>query len=609
MTSTASVFAFLVRRTLAGVARRRLARLREPRYLLGAIVGTLYMYFWLGRAILRNVSNPHVLGPRLQASPEALALLLSLAAAALAVNTALFWVFHAGRPVLHVSEADVQFLAPAPLPRQALLQLSLLRTTLAIGASALIIALALGRNFVPQLWQAFVAAFVVLSTMQLHALGLAFWNARQREAPPATRRRMRLATVAVAAVGLAALTWVGIGIYRAMRIIVSIPDAPSAFRALPDGLAAWASGFVPVVLLAPFRALLAPALAPDTRHFLVSLPAALVVLAAHYAWVLRTNARFEEAALEGARRRAARAEKRQSGRLQGLPSEAQRAVVPFALPPQGRPEMAVLWKNLMSRRRSRLRSAAVWWAASTGLVFVASAVFGMAYGTAAGPVLLLLGLVCVVVSGVVSLALPMASRNDFREDLEKAAVLSTWPLSPTRLALAELAAPFVSTVTVAGIILSVGVAAIAGGRVALGWHGLPGGVAAGPVPVQWIAPGLFALVFPLPALAAAVLVVQNAAVLTFPGWFPPGGQRRGIEATGTRLIAFAGTMLLLMIASIPGVLAGSLVAVLAWRILGPWSLVPAMAAASLPVWIEAAAGVALLGRLFARFDVSAESWT
>jgi hypothetical protein len=34
-----------------------------------------------------------------------------------------------------------------------------------------------------------------------------------------------------------------------------------------------------------------------------------------------------------------------------------------------------------------------------------------------------------------------------------------------------------------------------------------------------------------------------------------------------------------------------------------------MAAASLPVWIEAAAGVALLGRLFARFDVSAESWT
>ena len=37
MTSTASTFAFLLRRTLAGAARRRLARLREPRYLLGGI--------------------------------------------------------------------------------------------------------------------------------------------------------------------------------------------------------------------------------------------------------------------------------------------------------------------------------------------------------------------------------------------------------------------------------------------------------------------------------------------------------------------------------------------------------------------------------------------
>jgi ABC-2 type transport system permease protein len=608
MTSTASVFAFLVRRTLVGAARRRLARLREPRYLLGGIVGALYLYFWLGRAILRNVANPHVPGPRLQVSPEALALLLSLAAAAVAVNAALLWVFHSGRPVLQVSEADVQFLAPAPLPRQALLHLSLLRATLAIGFGALVMA-AFGRGFFPNFWQAAVAAFVVLSTMHLHGLGLAFWKARQAEAPPATRGLMRLATAAVAAVGLAALTWVGVGIVRAIRIVASVPDAPSALRALPDGLAPWASGFIPVVLLAPFRALLAPAFAADTRHFLVSLPAALVVLAAHYAWVLRTNARFEEAALEGARRRAARAEKRRSGRLHGLPSDAQRAVVPFALPSQGMPEVALLWKNLMSHRRSRLRSAAVWWAVPTGLVFMSSAAMGIANATVAQPVLLILGFVCAVAAGVVSLAMPLGSRNDFREDLEKAAVLRAWPLSPTRLALAELAAPFVTTVTVAGIILSVGLAALAGERVSVAWHGLARGVAAGPVPARWIAPGLLALAFLLPALAAAVLVVQNAAVLAFPAWFPPGGQRRGIEATGARLIAFTGTTLLLAIAFIPAVLSGALVAVLGWSILGPWSLVPAMAAASLPVWIEAAVGVTVLGRLFARFDISAESWT
>src|SRR5512143_1961358 len=177
MTSTVSVFAFLLRRTLAGAVRRRLARLREPRYLVGGIVGALYLYFWLGRGMLRNVSHPHGFGSRVPLSPEALALFLSLAAAVLAINAGLVWVFHTGRPVLHVSEADVQFLAPAPLPRQALLHLSLVRTTAAIGFGAVVVAV-FGRSFVPHPWQAFVAAFVVLSTMQLHGLGLDFWKAR-----------------------------------------------------------------------------------------------------------------------------------------------------------------------------------------------------------------------------------------------------------------------------------------------------------------------------------------------------------------------------------------------------------------------------------------------
>ena len=77
---------------------------------------------------------------------------------------------------------------------------------------------------------------------------------------------------------------------------------------------------------------------------------------------------------------------------------------------------------------------------------------------------------------------------------------------------------------------------------------------------------------------------------------------------GTRLIAFFGTMVLLLFALIPAALAAALVGFLVWSILGPWSLVPAAAAASLPVWLEVAGGVALLARLFARFDVSTESW-
>ena len=123
-------------------------------------------------------------------------------------------------------------------------------------------------------------------------------------------------------------------------------------------------------------------------------------------------------------------------------------------------------------------------------------------------------------------------------------------------------------------------------------------------------PAVVGLAFLLPALSAAVLVTQNAAVLAFPAWFPPGGRKAaGLEAMGTRLIGFAATMLLLAVALIPAALSASLAAWLGWRLLGPWSLVLASVAGSLPVWAEVAAGVALLGRLFARFDVSSESWS
>ena len=117
MTSTASVFAFLLWRTIVGATRRRLARLREPRYLAGGLVGGLYLYFWFIGPLLHGGLRHRWSGPAFQLSPELAMLLQVLAAAALALNASLLWLFHGGTPALHVTEAEVQFLAPAPLPR------------------------------------------------------------------------------------------------------------------------------------------------------------------------------------------------------------------------------------------------------------------------------------------------------------------------------------------------------------------------------------------------------------------------------------------------------------------------------------------------------------
>lgn len=618
MTSTARLFAFLISRTIAGATRRRLSRLREPRYLLGGIVGALYLYFWFIGPLLHGGLGRHGPAAAFRLSPEATLFLQVLAAAVLALNASLFWVVYTGTPVLHVTEAEVQFLAPAPLPRHALLHFSLIRTELALTFAALVVAWAVGRAFVPHLWQAVVAAFLLLSTMQLHALGLAFWKGRQSEAPPATRRLMHAATAAAALLGLGVLAWLVALARAALAILLARPDNVADFsdfavgaRAVLPGLAPWTVGFVPQVLLAPFRATLAPALAPDSFAFLKALPAAIVVLAAHYAWVVRTNVRYEEAALEGARRSAERLERRHAGRHQGLPSEARRVTVPFSLHSEGRPELAVLWKNLISRGRWRLGRAATVWAGVTLFILVTSFAAAGAYPKVATPVLLVLGITSTGLAVGLALAVPMSYRNDFREDLERAAVLRTWPLSPIRLAAAELAAPLTIAVATAWVLLGIGAAAMAGGRMAFAWQGAQWSpIAAGPVPIGWAAPILIALAVLLPALSAAALVVQNSAVLAFPGWFPPGGQRSaGFEHMGTRLIGFAATMLLLTFALTPAALVTALAAWLSWSLLGSWSLVPASVLGSVPVWLGVAAGLTVLGRLFTRFDVSSESWS
>jgi hypothetical protein len=618
MTSTASVFAFLLWRTIVGATRRRLARLREPRYLAGGLVGGLYLYFWFIGPLLHGGLRHRGSGPAFQLSPELAMLLQVLAAAALALNASLLWLFHGGTPALHVTEAEVQFLAPAPLPRRALLHFSLIRTELALLFSAFVVAWVMGRAFVPHFWQAVVAAFLVFSTLQLHVVGHTFWQARWSEAQPATRHLMHAATAAAALLGLSVLAWLVAMVRAAVAILLVRPgEAPVtnfadfSLRAQAlHGLHPWTVGFVPQVLLAPFRAVLAPALAADSLAFVKALPAALAILAAHYVWVVRANVRYEEAALEGARRAAARLGRRRGGRLRGLPSEARRLNVPFPLPSGGRPELAVFWKNLISRGRVRLSRAAALWVGAMLFVLAASGACAVAYPGVAMPVLLVIGIASAGPALGVTLALPMSYRNDFREDLENAAVLRAWPLSPSRLAAAELAAPLVRSIGAAWALVSFGVVGIAGGRLALAWNGTPWTEGnAGPVPTHWIAPALFALAILMPALAAAILVVQNAAVLAFPAWFPPGGQRPGFEATGTRLISFAATLLLVLFALTPAALVASLAAWLTWRLLGPWSLVPAAAIGSVPVWVGVAAGVALLGRLFARFDVSAESWS
>ena len=55
--SAFGIFTFLMRRTTAYMLQRRLKRLREPRYVIGVIMGAAYFYFAFFRSAMRGSSG------------------------------------------------------------------------------------------------------------------------------------------------------------------------------------------------------------------------------------------------------------------------------------------------------------------------------------------------------------------------------------------------------------------------------------------------------------------------------------------------------------------------------------------------------------------------
>jgi ABC-2 type transport system permease protein len=605
-----SVFLFLLERGIVNGARRQLGRLRQPRYLAGTIVGALYFYFYFFRFLLGGGPWRRMPAGGMAVPEAALSLLLLLASLALAIFAALSWFFRSPAPRLPLTEADVQFLMPAPLPGRSVVHFALLRSQLPLLFSAFITGLVFSRGLSASGGQRVVAYWLLLSTLHFHGLGLAFSKASLRERAGTVARVVDRGLVVVAALTAVALVLWAVDGVRLVVAAVGTGRFPGS-SALAPVLSGWTAGWVPRLLLAPFRAVLAPVFAPDPVRFRDALPPALAILVAHYFWVARVTRRYEEAALEGARRRSERAAWLRKGRIGSLPAESRRRIVPFRLAPLGRPELAVLWKNLLGQRRSELRTTvkgiALLWAV---LVVVAAAVASGTAGVAVMP--MAMGFASLSVP--LALMLPFALRNDFRTDLEHASILRGWPLVPSQLVVAELLAPFVVAVLWLWGLLGVVAALLAGLRISV-----VGGYAA-PLVGQAFAttafgvsvwdlaiPGLLGLALFLPSLVAVVLVVQNAAVLALPAWFPPGARRaRGFEATGTRLIGFFGTLLILAFALLPAVLVGGAVGLVGWPWLEAWACVPAGLVAALPLWAEAAAAVPLLGRLFASFDVAVE---
>jgi hypothetical protein len=557
----------------------RVKRLKQPKYLIGALVGGFYFYGYFYRCLFHGFGGPP--GMNLAISPEHLQLFELLGALALFIILLLAWLIPHERAALTFTEAEVAFLFPAPVTRRALIHFKLLRSQFGIIFTALLFTL-FSRRLGGSAWIHALGWWLILSTLNLHFLGSSF--ARTLLLDHGISNRLRRLLVFGLAAALAGSVWVW------ARQTLPEPNSADAanLNALMDYAQRVLTAGPALYLLYPFRLVVRPFLAPDAAAFFIALTPALLLVLLHYLWVIHSDVAFEEASVEASQKLAVRIAAMRAGNWQGAKKNQKARRSWFKLAAAGPPATALLWKNLIGV--GQVLSVRLWIVLSVVVVAIGVGFGGSTHNqdfSMAAAILLAVAL------GYSLLLGPQLLRLDFRQDLPLADILKTFPLRGWQIALGEILAPVAVLAAGQWLLLLVGAGLV---------FYLPGKQS-----VLFLAIALGAA-FLLPALDFLVLLIPNAAVLLFPSWIQTGRDSpRGIEATGQRLIFALGQLLVLLLALLPAAIAFTGVLFLLKLALGDAAAIPfAALAATVILAVEAGFGVMLLGKLFERFDVSEE---
>ncbi|HEY3515531.1 MAG TPA: putative ABC exporter domain-containing protein, partial [Gammaproteobacteria bacterium] len=327
--------------TIKGWFASRLRRLKQPKYAVGAVIGVVYIYSFFIRNFMQNGPRRPGAGP----PAEALSFVPDIAAAALLLVIAVNWIVPRGRAGLAFSEAEISFLFPAPIKRSTLIHYRLLSTLLTLVLTALFMTLVSGGWAVSgaSAWLRAFSWWVVLGTISLHFTATSFVVTRLLD--------RGVTSLARGAAGLALLV-IAIGVPLVWTLTAVPAPTQQDFAGLPEVAryleTALHSGPLPWLLAVP-KLLIAPMFAADARAFVLALAPALLVLAAHYAWVLLSAVSFEEASIARAEKRATRLAAFRAGNYRTAAVKKLRD--PFKLRDTGRPELAFLWKNLLAMGR------------------------------------------------------------------------------------------------------------------------------------------------------------------------------------------------------------------------------------------------------------------
>jgi hypothetical protein len=558
--------------------RLRLRRMRQVKYLLGALLGAVYIGWMLWMFAAGNPLGATRLPAEVWAVFELGGTLF------LILFVVLDWLLPTKRAALDFTEAEIAFLFPAPVTRRGLIHFKLAKVQLGILLSAALMGLFSGRyRSGSGAWMHLVGWWFVLLTVHLHALGASFTRTLLLDRGRSHWERRFVVLAIVLVLGGLTLWW-------SWESLPPFPRGASGGWAAVGGYARGVLYAQPLGwLLIPFRLVLGPVFAQNGPGFLAAAVPALGVLFLLYYWVIHSEATFQEASLEKAQRMAQIRAAVQSGDWHMAREKARGVRAPFALRREGPRFTALVWKNFIAAEFALNLSTWAILALVYFLVMWFFRSFSISPAWAMG-----LGIMPWAFTPMVVLFGPALMRFDFRQDLRLADVLKTWPLPGWQLVLGEVLAPTVVLTLVEGAFITLATLFFPEGprsfdltkRITFG------------VSAMIIAPGLNLFSF----------LLFNGAALFYPAWFraePGAGQ--GFDAVGHQMLFLLGQLVLTALALLlPGAaFAGVHFLARHWLAL-PLLLPVASVAAAAVLAFQGYLGLRMLGDLFERIDISQE---
>ncbi|HYC90058.1 MAG TPA: putative ABC exporter domain-containing protein [Thermoanaerobaculia bacterium] len=562
-------FVFLTVRSFRNRIVSRLKRLRNVRYLVSFLAGLAYFWFFAfrhmfdGRATVRNMGLP------------ASELFVDLVAVLVLSMMVLAWALPKQSAGLTFSEAEIQFLFPAPLTRRQLLLYKILRAQpqVLISAAVMSVVIFRGAKFIG-VWACFVAlsiyfTFVALGRARLKLLGIGFL--------------VRLPVIGAAAAGLWVLLWrtVDVAAFRGMGATLRpgrVPDLPALFH----GPVADAVLFVPRF----FSQAVLPA---SVAQLLASCGIVLAAALLFFELAARTNIAVEEASIQASEKWAARRARLNEQHI-GKHVTFPRIPPPFRIPARARPEVAIYWKNVTAG----LRISSPWL-----LIMAICALYflGQSYSSSEPAVRMTLAMLSLTLAATFPFLGSTVFTQDMRLDLPRMELLKSYPISGERLVAAEIAGPLTFVAAVELMLLSTAAIILQGADL--------------PRRVQFLASAEFvviALLLAVPVCAAQILI-RNAVPILLPGWaLRAPDEQRGFIVMGQRLVMMAGNLVVLLFVLLPAaciVVPGLLVAKFWFGGSMPVVALTTVLAAGL-LFFEVWLGIRFLGHQFEKIDVTNE---